>query len=76
MRLDRHPGVVFVDVRAASASASPHHGLIVTCHRAFPRSKDSTGRLVTALDTLLTSHPSDEALADRVVWLGSAGSPP
>ncbi len=62
--------------QAATASGSPHHGLIVTSHRAFPRSKDSTGRLVTALDALLTSHPSDEALADRVVWLGSPGSPP
>lgn len=63
-------------VQAAAASGSPHPGLIVTSHRAFPRSKDSTGRLVTALDTLLTSHPSDEAPAGRVVWLGSPGSPP
>ena len=63
-------------VQAASASGSPHPGLIVTSHRVFPRSKDSIGRLVTALDALVTSHPGDEAPADRVVWLGSPSSPP
>ncbi len=63
-------------VQAAAASGSPHHGLIVTSHRAFPRSKDSIGRLVSALHALLTVRPGDEALADRVVWLGAPGSPP
>ncbi len=53
-------------VRTVAASSSPHSGLIVTSHRAFPRSKDSMGLLVVALDALLTSHPSDEALVDRV----------
>ncbi len=58
-------------VKAATASGSPHPGLIVTSHRAFPRSKSSSGSLVTALHALLESHQSDDAVLDRVVWLGS-----
>ncbi len=61
-------------VRTASASSSPHAGLIVTSHRAFPRSKDAIGSLVAALDTLLTAHRSDDALVDRVAWLSSGDS--
>lgn len=58
-------------VHAATASGSPHPGLIVTSHRAFPRSKAASALLVTALDALRGSHRSDDALVDRVVWLGS-----
>jgi len=61
-------------VRTATASSSPHAGLIVTSHRAFPRSKDSIGLLVVGVDALLTSHSSDDALVDRVTWLSSGDS--
>lgn len=61
-------------VRSATASGSPHAGLIVTSHRAFPRSKDSIGSLVVALDALLSSHLSDDSLVDRVTWLSSGNS--
>jgi len=62
-------------VQATTASGAPHQGLIVTSHHAFPRSKGSTGRLVTALEALLTAHPGGDDLVDRVVWLGPPDSP-
>ena len=54
---------------------TPHAGIILANGRRFPRSRDGTGRLVDALHDLLIAHLQDDALADRVVWLGSnAGS--
>jgi len=33
------------------------------------------GALVEALHDLLVAHPEDDALADRIVWLGPAAKP-
>ena len=49
-----------------------HAGIILANGRRFPRSRDGMGRLVEALHDLLVAHLQDDALADRVVWLGPA----
>lgn len=63
----------FLSITAELArTGTPHAGIILANGRRFPRSRDGTGRLVEALHDLLVTHPQDDALADRVVWLGPA----
>lgn len=46
------------------------YGLILTTDSTFPRGHPRTlGRVVRALETLLTAHPRGDGLANRVVWL-------
>jgi hypothetical protein len=46
-----------------------HFGLVFTSPRQFPRTRRSVGRMVRALDALLSTYPSDDALADQTWWL-------
>ncbi len=63
----------FLPIAAELArTGMPHAGIILANGRRFPRSRDGTGRLVEALHDLLVAHLQDDALADRVVWLGPA----
>jgi predicted nuclease of predicted toxin-antitoxin system len=49
------------------ARGSTHHGLILTSNRSFPRHvASSAGRLVTALDRLLSEEPDGTS---REFWL-------
>jgi len=42
----------------------PHHGLIFTTNRKFPRHRESfIGQLVNALDQYLEAHPGDDPLS-------------
>ena len=54
---------------------TPHAGIILASGRRIPRSRDGTGRLVDGLHDLLVAHLQDDALANRVVWLGPAAEP-
>jgi Protein of unknown function DUF82. len=56
-------------------TGTPHSGITLANGRRFPRSRDGTGRLVEALHDLLVAHLQDDALADRVVWLGPTAEP-
>lgn len=63
----------FLPIAAELArTGTPHAGIILANGRRFPRSRDAAGRLIQALDGLLAANPQDDALADRVVWLGPA----
>jgi predicted nuclease of predicted toxin-antitoxin system len=45
-------------------------GLLLTSNAAWPRGNPRTlGRVVRALDTFLSAHPSDTALQGRIEWL-------
>jgi hypothetical protein len=46
-----------------------HAGIIFTSPRRFPRSIGGVGRLVETLEGVLLADPSENALADRVMWL-------
>lgn len=57
-----------VIARLWAAEGRSHSGLIFTSDMSMPRSRNTVGRYVDALDQVLTSLRSDEAL-DRVLWL-------
>lgn len=46
-----------------------HSGLVFTSDASMPRSRQTIGRYVEALDRLLSSMPGDDVFADRVHWL-------
>ena len=49
-----------------------HAGLIFTSDARMPRSRDTIGRYVEALDALLKANPAENAFTDRVHWLTDA----
>jgi hypothetical protein len=49
-----------------------HAGLVFTSDASMPRSRDTIGRYVGALDALLAAHPAETSFADRVHWLTDA----
>jgi len=46
-----------------------HSGLIFTSDASLPRSRQTIGAYVAALQALLKANPGDDAFADRVHWL-------
>ncbi|MEA2250045.1 MAG: hypothetical protein QOG70_287 [Solirubrobacteraceae bacterium] len=46
-----------------------HHGVLLTWDVAMPRSRNTVGVYVRALDDYLRAHPTVDALPDRVDWL-------
>jgi hypothetical protein len=60
----------FVELhRAAVVSGRRLFGLIFTSPRRFPRTSAAIGKLVHALDTVLTGNPRDDALVGQTLWL-------
>lgn len=55
--------------RRWAAEGRRHPGLIFTSDASMPRGRDTIGRFVDALDDLMRTNQSEEALNDRVVWL-------
>jgi hypothetical protein len=53
-----------------------HAGLVFTSDASMPRSRDTIGRYVEALDALLKAHPAGNSFADRVHWLTGGPAPP
>jgi hypothetical protein len=51
-----------------------HAGLLLTSDAAMPRSRNTVGRYVRALDRYLRAHPADHALRDGVDWLQPAAA--
>lgn len=59
-------------VRIASRWAGEgrsHGGLLFVSDRTLPRSRDTIGAYVRALEACLRAHPADDALGDRIHWL-------
>ncbi len=49
-----------------------HLGVVLAPPRAFPTSSGGFGRLIRALEALLTDHPGDDDLIGDVIWLQRA----
>ena len=58
-----------VIARRWAAEGREHSGLIFTSDSSMPRSRATIGRYVEALEELLRTRPTDDALTDRVHWL-------
>lgn len=56
-----------------AADGEPHAGIVLIADATIPRSRNTTGTFVRALDAYLRAHPADDALLDRVDWLPAAG---
>lgn len=55
--------------RGWAGTGRSHSGLIFTSDVSTPRSRDTIGRYVDALDAILHRHLGEEAFRDRVHWL-------
>jgi hypothetical protein len=55
--------------RISVITRKTHFGLVFTSPRQFPRTRRAIGRMVRALDVLLSAHPSDDALTDQTWWV-------
>lgn len=55
--------------RQMAATGEAHAGVVMVSRASFPSSTTGIGRLVRALHHLLLAHSTEDALADRVVWL-------
>lgn len=53
----------------AARTGTSNYGLVCVSPRRFPRSRNTIGRLIAALDALLRANPDDDALCDREWWL-------
>lgn len=58
----------------AAISGQGHSGLLLTSDRSLPRGRRALGRTIAGLDALLTAHPTDGALRNRVLWVSSTAS--
>jgi hypothetical protein len=55
--------------RALALESRSHFGLILTSSASLPRSRNTIGRFVRALDAFLGERPADDAMRDQVAWL-------
>ena len=53
----------------AAARGTDHYGLLCISRRRYPRSRQTTGRLVAALDQFMAAHPKADALRGSERWL-------
>ncbi len=56
-----------------AAEGAEHAGMLFTSDRSMPRSRNTTGAFLRALDAYLGEHPADDALANRIDWLAPIG---
>jgi predicted nuclease of predicted toxin-antitoxin system len=55
--------------RRLALEGRDHFGLILTSSAALPRSRNTIGRHVRALDAFLAERPANDALRNQVAWL-------
>ena len=56
-------------IRQIVAAGESHFGIVYTSNRSMPRSRDTIGLYVDALDELMRRFPGDNDFVDRVEWL-------
>lgn len=56
-------------VNAIGAAGERHYGIVFTSPRTMPRSRDTIGTYVAALEALLERFPGDDDFIDHVEWL-------
>ena len=59
-------------VRALALESGSHFGLVLTSSASLPRSRNTIGRFVGALDAFLAGRPPADAMRDQVAWLPPA----
>lgn len=52
-----------------AAFGNDHYGVLLTSDVSMPRAKNSIGRYVEALSTLMAAHPDPRAFVNPVRWL-------
>lgn len=52
-----------------ATSADDHCGLLLTSDASMPRARNSIGRYIEVLSTLMTANPEPRALVNQVRWL-------
>lgn len=55
--------------RQRATERRAHHGLVFTSDASLPRTRDTIGQYVNALDGLMTVHADDRAFVDQIHWL-------
>lgn len=55
--------------RRASESGVDHYGLLLSDGRSLPRALNALGAYIELLDALLSTHPEEDALLGRTLWL-------
>jgi len=58
-----------VIARRWHAGGLSHHGLVFTSDARLPRTRETIGRYVDAIDVLMREHPSLDGFIDRIHWL-------
>ncbi len=58
-----------VIARRWALQGRPHAGLVFTSDASMPRSDQTIGRYVSALQTLMRANPGEGAFHDRIHWL-------
>jgi len=56
-------------VLEAAARGIDHYGLLCITRRRYPRSRQTLGRVVAALDQFMAAHPETDALRGSERWL-------
>jgi hypothetical protein len=56
-------------VARAGANGEKHHGVIYSSPASMPRSRNTIGIFVEALDALMAAHTGDDDFVDRVAWI-------
>jgi predicted nuclease of predicted toxin-antitoxin system len=52
-----------------AATGQSHGGLLLTSDASLPRGRNSIGRYVDCLRSVMDAHPVERALADQLRWL-------
>lgn len=63
-------------INEAEAAGTTHYGVLFSSRRQLPRSKETFGLYVRALDDFLSRHPADDALLNSYRWVPDRPLPP
>lgn len=58
-----------VIARRWQAEGRSHHGLVFSSDASMPRTRDTVGRFVEAIDVLMSARSADDGLADQIHWI-------
>jgi predicted nuclease of predicted toxin-antitoxin system len=63
------------DYMPLATAGEPHPGFVFTSPRSMPRSRETIGLYVKALEALLARFPGDAEFSDRIEWLRPPDTP-
>lgn len=71
--LTNNVGDFMVIAKRWAGEGRSHHGLVLVSDRTIPRSRNTIGAYVRALEGVLDEYPDEDALIDRAIWLSGIG---